>query len=98
MDTRRSNSNNRIRLIDLLIMFSIHIHRGRKDKLWIRISKKVSKRAVDRNRLRRQVREIVRETTKLDLSPYIITVKKQALGQPYSLLKTELTKLLHELK
>lgn len=76
-------------------MIKIYRHKGKpKDKLWIRVSKKVSKRAVDRNRLRRQVKNAVRELTDRDMSAWIISVLPEALGQPYSVLKREISKRL----
>lgn len=79
-----------------LIMFTIYKYRGKekKDKLWIRVSKKVSKKAVDRNRLRRQIKAALRELTNQNLKKYIISVKKEVLGQPYAIIKEELAKAL----
>ena len=69
--------------------FRIIRARHPKDKVWIRVSKKVSKRAVDRNKLKRQVREIIRPIDK-DLSPYIISVSPSTKGVDFNTLKAHL--------
>lgn len=67
----------------------------KKDKLWIRVSKKVSKKAVIRNKLRRQVREIVRtEFPNRDMSDTIISVLPEAKDVPFAKLKENLLKRL----
>lgn len=60
-----------------------------KDKVWIRISKKVSKKAVERNKLRRQVREMIKKSPR-DLSMYIISVKPAAKDKSFKTLKSYL--------
>lgn len=62
-----------------------------KNKVWVRVSKKVSKKAVVRNKLKRQVKEIIR-TLDRDLSPYIISVLPAAKGVEFTKLKTDLVK------
>lgn len=56
------------------------------------VSKKIAKKAVDRNLLKRQVREIVTELAKKHRANYdvIITVRSKALGTSYAVLKKEL--------
>lgn len=71
--------------------FRITVAEKPKDKIWVRVSKKVSKRAVDRNKLRRQVKEMLRELN-IDYSQYVISVFPQALGKSYKALKKDLRK------
>lgn len=64
------------------------------------ISTKVSKKSVERNKLKRQFREIIREFDKklaagFDLAIVVFPV---ALGQEYKFIKSELEKILHKLK
>lgn len=70
-------------------MFKVITSKLNKDKVWIRVSKKVSKKAVDRNKLRRQIKEIVRNYPK-DLSKYIISVMPLAKVADFKTLKKNL--------
>lgn len=70
-------------------------HLGEPSQFGFVVSTKVSKRAVVRNRVRRQLREIVRlELPKLSPGFHVmLIVKKQALGCTYAQLHDEITKL-----
>lgn len=64
------------------------------------ISSKVSKKAVDRNKLKRQIREIVRGVDKNLASGFdiVVMVFPSALNQKYEFIKSELEKTLFALK
>lgn len=76
-------------------MFRITKSKLDKEKVWIRVSKKVSKSAVVRNKLRRQVREIIKDFPK-DLSSYIISVLPYAKTAKFKKLESSLLKKLNE--
>lgn len=57
------------------------------------ISAKVAPKAVDRNRLKRRMREILRSMGK-DKASFHIYIKKVALGMSFAQLKSELEKAL----
>lgn len=53
-------------------MIKIYKSRKPKSKVWIRVSKKVSKKAVVRNKVKRRIRAILQEVNE-DLTSYIIS-------------------------
>ena len=55
-------------------MHLIKVYRTKrpKNKVWVRVSKKVSKKAVVRNQVKRRIRAVLSEVSK-DLSPYVIS-------------------------
>ena len=67
-------------------------------KIGILVSKKVSKRAVVRNRIKRQVREIVRLLLKENKIPIgyllVFSIKAEAKDQEYVLLEVDLKNVL----
>lgn len=67
-------------------------------KIGILVSKKVSKRAVVRNRIKRQVREVVRLLLKENRIPIgyllVFSVKAEARGQEYVTLETDVKNVL----
>lgn len=61
------------------------------------VSKKVAKRAVDRNLIKRRGREAVRDALKKSAAApasYVFYAKKEALGAPYRDIAAEIRKLL----
>jgi ribonuclease P protein component len=78
----------------LLTMRALRLPQG-DTQIGFVVSTKVSKSAVARNRIRRQLREIVRsELPKLGSGFQImLVVKKQAIGTPYAKLSNEINKL-----
>ena len=60
------------------------------------VSKKVAKRAVDRNRIRRRVYEIIRRMQQHDPTQgvHIVLVKAPALSLPHDALKAAVTELI----
>ena len=53
-------------------MIKIYKSRQSKNKVWIRVSKKVSKKAVVRNKVKRRIRAVLQEVNE-DLTPYVIS-------------------------
>ncbi len=64
------------------------------------ISTKVSKKAVERNKLKRQIRAVIKEFDKKLMSGFdlAIIVSPAALNQDYKFIKSELEKILFTLK
>ena len=62
---------------------------AKKDKLWIRVSKKVSKKAVVRNKIKRRVRSILKDYD-VDLSKYVLSVLPISLELNFEQLKDEI--------
>lgn len=60
------------------------------------ISSKVSKKSVERNKLKRQIRAIIKEFDKNLMSGFdlVLIVSPAALGQEYEFIKNELKRLL----
>ncbi len=71
-------------------------------RLSVIISQKVAKKAADRNRIKRQIQEIVRlNYEKFDLSDYfdiLILPKKAIMGATYHEIETDLLPLILQLK
>jgi len=71
--------------------FKLYKTSTEKDKLWIRVSKKVSKKAVVRNKIKRRVKSILRDYD-IDLSRYVLSVLPSALELSFEQLKREIGK------
>ncbi len=71
--------------------FKLYKTSAKKDKLWIRVSKKVSKRAVVRNKIKRRVRSILIDYD-IDLSRYVLSVLPSVLELSFEQLKREIGK------
>ncbi len=80
--------------------FTLRYIKNRKDanRLGIIVSKKVSKKAVDRNRIRRQIRESYRQMEDAVKPGYdlIITAKNSCLGEKYNVLDKSLKHLFYK--
>ena len=80
--------------------FTLRYVKNGKDanRLGIVVSKKVSNRAVHRNRIRRQIREAYRSTENAVKQGYdlIITDKPSCLGEDYSVLSRSLNHLFYK--
>ena len=65
------------------------------NRFGIVVSKKVAKKAVDRNLLKRQAREIINELNKKSFThlDVIVSIKPRALGADFAKLKNELVEL-----
>jgi ribonuclease P protein component len=79
-------------------LFSVHFLPNRYDfsRIGIVVSKKISKKATDRNLIKRRVREVMKDLQPTTLSHYdiVIAVKKPALEKSFEEVKNELTILL----
>jgi len=64
------------------------------------ISAKISKKAVERNRLKRQFREVIKDFDNKLITghDFVIIVSPLALGQEYKFIKSEFEKILFTLK
>lgn len=77
--------------VSLMRYFKLFKTSDKKDKLWIRVSKRVSKKAVIRNKIKRRIKSILREYN-IDLSKYILSVLPSALELSFEQLKREIGK------
>ena len=69
-------------MIPLVIKY---VPRGEgKRPLTVVVSTKVSKRATERNRIKRQIKEIMRSRIKKDIHDYTIIIRPAARGLSYS--------------
>lgn len=80
------------------ITVKARINKRDHSRIAIVVSTKVSKKAVERNRVKRQLREAVRSVfdqikTGYDIALY---VKKSAIGQPFEQLQKDLETALHK--
>ena len=81
--------------------FSVSLARGSSSdglRATVVVSKQVARKAVDRNRIRRQVREVLKvffdKKGGRQSFDIVVSVKKPALGKSFSALKVSLLKLL----
>jgi len=77
-------------------LIKIYQTRRPKDKVWIRVSKKVSKKAVTRNKIKRRIQAILREVDR-DLTPYVISALSGADQAGFSQLRAALLSKINEL-
>ncbi len=77
-------------------LFSARIHKKRTlpGRALVSVPKKVSKKAVDRNRLRRFVVEWLRQTAKIGSFPIdcVVIIKPEAAGRGKQMLRAELAR------
>jgi len=62
-------------------LYSVFSERGAKPDLGIAIAKKLAKRAVDRNQLKRMIREIVRVAKTRNLNSDVVVKLKKPVGR-----------------
>lgn len=72
--------------------FRIYKSQKPKTKVWIRVSKKVSKKAVVRNKIRRQIKEVIRAYD-ID-TDYIIAANPSIRGKDFLDIRNNLLDLL----
>ena len=62
-------------------LYSVFSERGAKPDLGIAVAKKLAKRAVDRNQLKRMIREIVRVAKTRNLNSDVVVKLKKPVGR-----------------
>lgn len=78
--------------------FELILKAGGKPKLGVVVSKKVAKKAVDRNRIKRMIHEALKEKIVNLGSPLIIILKANLASQKMPEIKKDLETLLKKLK
>ena len=62
-------------------LYSAHSDQGEKPDLGIAVAKKLAKRAVDRNQLKRMIRELIRGAQANNLSSDVVVKLKKPIGR-----------------
>jgi ribonuclease P protein component len=84
------------RLSSSLFSLSIAPQEPKEAQIACVVSKKVSQKAVVRNRVKRKMREVLRSLAPLPAhTAIVLTAKKQAVDTPYATLRDDVAALIH---